>query len=88
MLSYQRIAAPQAPQREPGCTTDRSWGSRWITTLRKLPQSVPQRNANPSNGAVKAAASDPIQRTLMKPSLARFSLSLSPTLTGARVSPE
>ena len=42
MLSHGRIGVRQAGHREPGETMLSSFGSRWITTLRKLPTMRPK----------------------------------------------
>lgn len=45
MLSYQLSWWLHVGQREGGCTTESPSGTRWMTTLRKLPMMVPKKKA-------------------------------------------
>jgi hypothetical protein len=45
MLSYQRIAAPQAGHADPGWTIDHRRGTRKMTTFRNDPTTAPTAKA-------------------------------------------
>src|SRR5438874_13539960 len=56
MLSYQAMRAPQRGQLDGGETMLRPFGTRAITTLRKLPRQAPTANTQTSINRANAAA--------------------------------
>src|SRR4051812_45851904 len=50
------MPVPHPGQRERGATTDSPRGTRWATTVRKLPKASPQTKTMRSAGAISAAA--------------------------------
>ena len=69
MLSYPAIWVSQLGQRERGCTSDSPRGSRWITTLRKLPSTAPTTPARTTAAAMGPPPGS--RRTLYPPVMSR-----------------
>ena len=63
MLSYQAMADLQFGQRLPGETMLSPFGTRAMTTLRKLPTTAPTRNTHSWNATGSPSASDCITRS-------------------------